>query len=561
MKKKIIALLLAVALLASTLCACSNQAADRFFELAEEMSQLEDVSVALVIPYHGVSLAVDGYVCRSTQTADLTISFVGTDGQDGEWTELRIDGDRLWLNVGELARKTLEFDLPSYYAGDIEEFLSEQTDDWVTYTWQGDFWGGVPGWDDLLGQLWEDSKETLKGSISAQGDSYRLSLSGSTLDKALTKVVTALVDETDAYEEGFTSMTALEDDLMLALQMEGDALFESYWSALTEYLYGEDSAENAVVDEVADTDDTGEADEGDTEEAGDEDAVSGDTEVAESFTLESVILDLSQSGTSYGAALLVNETDAWSLTLVPMEETLSVDEPESAMEFGYYRDTVYYLVSLSNTYLGYLLDGVELDEATEQSYLDAIEAENTVDHDDLETAAVADYSGLLTIQFYPGGADSALTVPILGSYLGATVTSSDGAGSQVTDLSLSGTGWYQTVTAAEKGDEGLQIFLSEDLYGTYNAYLMSGYLLVEDLSGLTTSSTGTGAVAQGFSYREDDYSETMVKIRIALPLVNCDYYTVIDLQLTPSGMSEADMAAVEQLFAYLGLDVPVDLDV
>ncbi|MCD7735266.1 MAG: hypothetical protein LUH48_09130 [Clostridiales bacterium] len=561
MRKKIIALLLAVALLASTLCACNNQAADRFFELAEEMSQLEDVSVALVIPYHGVSLTVNGYICRSSQTADLTVSFVGTDGQDGDWTELRIDGDRLWLNVGELARKTLEFDLPAYYAGDIEEFLSEQTDDWVTYTWQGDFWDSIPGWDELLGQLWENSKETLKKSISAQGDGYRLSLSGNALDKALTEIATDLVDDTDAYEEGFVSMTSLEGDLMLALQMDGDALFESYWSALTEYLYGEDSTENAVTDEVVDADESGEEDEDVDADTGEEDAASETTESEETLALESVILDLSLSETSYGAALLINETDAWSLTLTPMDETLSIDEPENAMEFGYYRDTVYYLVSLSNNYLGDLLDGVELDEETEQSYLEAIEAENTVERDDLETAAVADYNGLLTIQFYPGEEDSALTVPILGSYVGATVTSSDGAGVQVTDLSLSGTGWYETVSAEEKGEDGLQAFLTDDLYDTYNAYLMSGYLLVEDLSGLTTSSTGTGAVAQGFSYREDDYSEPIVKIRIGLPLVNCDYNTVIDLQLTPSEMREADMAAVEQLFAYLGLDVPVNLDI
>ncbi|MCD8382379.1 MAG: hypothetical protein LUC30_05615 [Clostridiales bacterium] len=551
MKKKIIALLLAAALLASTVCGCSSQAADSFFQIAEEMSQLEDVTVALVIPYHGVSLAVDGFICRSSKTADLTISFVGTDGQDGEWTELRIDGDQLWLNVGQMARKTLEFDLPSYYAGDIEEFLSEQTDDWVAYTWQGDFWEGIPGWDELLGQLWEDSKETLKKSISSQGDSYRLSLSGNTLDKALTEIVTGLVDETDAYEEGFLSMTDLEGELMLALQTEGDTLFESCWSALTEYLYGEDSTESETTDDTDESDDADETD----------DTAEEETEEEETLTLESVVLDLSHSETSYGAALLVNDTDAWSLTLTPVDEALTVDKPESAMEFGYYRDTVYYLISLSDTYLGYLLDGVELDAETEQSYLEAIEAENTVERDDLETASVADYSDLLTIQFYPGGEDGALTIPILADYIGATVTSDDGAGVLVTDLSLSGTGWYQTVSAEDKGDEGLQIFLTEDLYSTYNAYLMSGFLLVEDLSELTVSSTGTGAVAQGFSYREDDYDEPIVKIRIALPLVNSDYYTVIDLQLTPSEMSEADMTAVEHLFAYLGLEIPVNLDV
>lgn len=560
MRKKIIALLMATALLVSTLCGCSNQAADSFFQIAEEMNQLEDAVVALVIPYHGVSLAVDGFVCRSSKTADLTISFVGTDGQDGEWTELRIDGDRLWLNVGELARKTLEFDLPSYYAADIEEFLSEQTDDWVTYTWQGDFWDGIPGWDELLGQLWEDSKDTLKKSISAKGDSYRLSLSGSSLDSALTEIVTGLVDETEAYEESFLSMTDLESDLMLALQMDGDSLFESYWSALTEYLYGEDSTEDAAADEVVTTDDVDGEDTETEEESAEEDDVSEDTE-EETFALESVILDLSHSEESYGAALLVNETDAWSLTLTPMDEALTIDEPENTMEFGYYWDSVYYLVSLSNTYLGYLLDGVELDEETAQSYLDAIEAENTVERDDLETAAVAGYDDLLTIQFYPGGESGALTVPILGDYIGATVTSTDGAGIQVTDLSLSGTGWYQTVSAEETGTEGLQVFLTESVFETYDVYIMSGYLLVEDLSELATSSTGTGAVAQGFSYREDDYSDPIVEVWIALPLVNSDYYTVIDLQLTPSGMSDGDKTAVEHLFAYLGLDIPVNLDV
>ena len=113
MKRKLFALLPALSLLLSCLTGCGAKAADEFYALSDEITQIHDAQVELILPYHGAELQITGFVSRTNETADLTFTLSGTDRSDGTWTELRIDGNQIWLNVSQLAERTLSFDLPA----------------------------------------------------------------------------------------------------------------------------------------------------------------------------------------------------------------------------------------------------------------------------------------------------------------------------------------------------------------------------------------------------------------------------------------------------------------
>ena len=131
MKRKLLSLTLALAAVLSCLSACSAPETDRFYDMVEEMTALEDINLRLTIPYHGASMVVEGFLCRSSQTADLTFTLEGTGETDGVWTELRIDGNDLWLNVDQMVERTEAFELVDVRQQDMEDFAYEQTADWV----------------------------------------------------------------------------------------------------------------------------------------------------------------------------------------------------------------------------------------------------------------------------------------------------------------------------------------------------------------------------------------------------------------------------------------------
>lgn len=515
MIKRISALALALLLALSCLTGCASKAAEEFYQTAEEMAATEDALVNLVIPYHGANLLVNGFVCRSSQTADLIFTFEGAGSGDGVWTELRVDGNQLWLNVAQLAQRTLAFDLPALQRSDIEDLQREQTADWVSYSWNGDFWAGIPGWGELLKSLWEGCKPDLNSRISGKNGSYTLELNGKNLQTAEGNLLRSLIEKTDRFREDFLAWAQQQPELVRSTQLEMDLAFDSYWMGWSERL--------EEVERQADG---------------------------------SLTLTLSKSESSYGLAWTRDEGDGWSITVTPTGAQ-PVEAPEQVMEFGAYADCVYYLLTFSNKYIGDLLGGVELDPEIEQ-FLQQEYTEQLPEPEPMETGTAVGYDDLKTIQFVPQGGQ-ARTVPILGSYRYNSVVSEDGGGARVTDLTLQGEGWYQAVYSGDPGGRDSSSFLEESINTFYDAYInLSGYLLVQDLSQQVSSSGG--ALAQGFSYREDDYSDPVAQVLIVLPREGNESYTILDLELHLAELSQADRTAVEHLFACLGLELPVSLE-
>lgn len=515
MTKRLSALLLALLLALSCLTGCSAKAAEAFYQTGEELVATEDALVNLVIPYHGANLLVNGFVCRSSRTADLIFTLEGAGSGDGIWTELRVDGNQLWLNVAQLAQRTLAFDLPELRRADIEDLQGEQTADWVGYTWQGDFWAGIPGWGELLKSLWEGCKPDLNSHISGKDGSYTLELTGKSLQTAEKNLLRNLIEETDRFREDFVTWAGQQPELVNATQMETEQAFDSNWALWSELL-----------------------------------------ETVESRNDGSLTLTLSKSESSYGLAWTQDGGDGWSVTVTPTEAQ-PVEAPGQAMEFGAYADCTYYLLDFSNSYISDVLEGVELDPELEQIYQQET-TDQLPEPEPMETGTAVGFDDLKTIQFVPQGGQ-ARSVPILGSYLYNTVVSEDGSGARITDLTLEGEGWYQAVYSEDPEGRESSLFLEESINAFYDAYIhLSGYLPVQDLS--QQASAANGALAQGFSYREDNYSDPVAQLLILLPREGNESYTVLDLELHLAELSQADRTAVEHLFAYLGLELPVSLE-
>lgn len=516
MRKKLLALILALLMAISCLTGCASKEAKAFYSMAEEMVAQQDVYLELVAPYHGANLLVNGYICRSSQTADLVFTLEGTGSSDGVWTELRISGNQLWLNVKQLAERTLAFDLPSLQRGDIQDLEQDQTADWVCYTWQGDLWSGVPDWSSLLHKVWENCKPNLNSHISGTENSYTLELSGSSLEKAQRNLLQDLVDKTEDFRKGFCTWTETETDLVAAVQMGAEEFFQNYWQTWNDELT----------------------------------ALEEGTDQADHLTLT-----FSKEEDSYELAWTVDDGDGWALTVTPTNPQ-TPEIPEIAMEFGAYSDATYYLLTFSNSYISDVLEGVEMDPELEQIF-QGVE-DSVPDLQPMETGKLAGYEDLASIQFVPEGG-KARTVPVLASYQANSVASLDGNGGQITDLTLEGQGWYQYIYAQDPEGKQSSVFLEDSIRSFYEAYVnLSGYLLVQDLTDQSVSDQG--ALAQGFSYREDDYSEPIMQLLILLPREGNEYYTVLDLELHLSQMSQADKDAVTHLFDYLGLELTLDLN-
>lgn len=520
MKKRLFALLTAAALFLTSLTGCASSAVNGFYETVDEMTQVEDAQIDLVLPYHGAKLLVNGSICRSNQTADLTFTLEGTGEGDGIWTEVRINGNQIWLNVAQLAQRTLAFGLSDMQRFDIEDLQSQQTADWVNYPWQGDLWSGIPNWGELLSKTWEDSRKDLKSHITAQENVYTLDIQGKDMQTAVTNAVTQLIADTDSYREGILTFTQLEQELILATQLDFGIVFDDYWYNWTDILlnYEEQS-------------ESGEAADG------------------------SLALTLTKGEDRYEAVWVVNGGEEYSLTLTPIQPQ-SVEEPEHVMDFGAYDDCVYYLADFSNTYIGDALDGTTVINES-QGEQHRVEEETPIQMD-MDTDKVVGFADLATVSFIPDGGTE-MNLPILTGYLENSATSSENDESKYVDLSLSGSGWYQSIYSEQSQGRDPEVFLYDDINSFYEAYIdLSGYLLIEDLSAVTENSQGV--LAQGFSYREDNYSDPVAQILIVFPQEGCPSYAVLDLELRLAELSQEDKNMVEHLFAYLNLELPISLE-
>lgn len=516
MKKKFLAVVMALVMLLSLLTGCGKKESDYFYEMVDEILALEDVEVNLTMPYHGAKLSVSGFVSRSERKADLELYISGTEYNDGVLTELRIEGSQIWLNVRQLAETVLEFDLNEYYREDIQLFYEQQFADWMIYEADENFWNGVPGWGALLTELWKDTRSDISSYITGQEGQTELVMDEKQTGTVLQKMGSRVMNELNAYEEGFLTFADQESEFFKTVQLEAVDQFET-WAAdletwLEEYSSGEAAVSGAKV-------------------------------------------TLTKDDNCYILLLEQDNGDTWEL-LVSAAEADEIERPLSVMEFEAYGDTAFYLVTFSNSYVGKTLSGEEMDAAMEQAY--AAEREETYYREDMTTGTVAGYDDLASIQFIPEGGYE-MTVPILPNFLGNTVTVADRGAPYLADLSLEGSGWKQYVSSQESLDKNPQFFLEDHVYNYYDTFInMSGFQLVQDLSEMGKA-TGGSAYTQGFIYRDDNYSDPIAMIFVLIPQDGCDSYVLMELNVELAVISETEMAAVQHLFESLGLECPVDL--
>ncbi len=535
--KRWIALLLTAALLLALLPGCGKKnRAEEFYALGDEIAAVQDAQISLTIPYHGATLLAEGFVSRTQRRAELKLSFAGTDGWDGVWSELRVIDSDLWLNVGQMSRFTCDAPLTEERRLDILELSAPQSAAWLHYAWEGDFWAGISGWKELLGRFWQDSREDLSGSISQQGDNaYVLTLDRAGLDKQGAAVAGRLTEQKAALAQGFTDTMDQQIGLGFALPVPAGELFERLWSTV---LRGAGEETGADEPAVVDLD-------------GDGEQVSVPEETPE--PLKSVKLTLSRREAGYGVELRHDGQQVFDLTLTPGDAP-ELLPPEDVMDFEDYYHDVYYLVTLSRGYLVDILEGVQIESEhvheTEEPVTEPLVYPMT-------TVEAQGYEGIALIHYLSESGEG-MPVPVLTGYTSNTVTSENNDGEMINQLSLYHPHWDQQVytLAAENLPEE---DVAQEVEEYYDIFIFaSGYQVMEDISPVTVSGDGA-CVAQGFSYQEDAYSSAMGKLVVLMRQKDAKAYTVLDFKLDLDEMTDGEQEQLRELFRYLGLEIPIML--
>lgn len=514
MKRRLAAVLLVCATLISLLSGCGNQAADGFYDLWDEMAQVKDAELDLTLAYHGAELRISGFVSRTNETADLFFDLEGTGETDGTWTELRINGNQLWLNVAQLADFTLGFDLPASRKEDIAEFRSEQTGAWVNYTWEGDLWDGMPEWEELLTQLWKDTRPDLERSVTATESGYLLTLTGAQMEQTVSNVTSRMEAHREDYRNSFVETAERQSGIMTATQLEPDHYFDAHWNDL--FYPDEDSAPSLPA---------------------------------------SAVLTLDYDEGSYRAVLKLDGSDVAGLTLTPVQPR-DVSAPEDVMDFRAYIGSIHYLITFSQSYISDVLDGVE---PSEEAHQDVNDDHTEYFVDPMATGAVQGYDDLAAIQFRTYGG-TFYNLPVFTGFVENDVESINDDGVQITRLGLTGISWTQTVYT-EATDETADTVVSDAINYYYNIYInTNGCLLVQDISDQSRSADGT-VTACGFSYRDNDYAQPEACLILVQKQPDGSGFTVIDMAFELSEMTDREREMVSHLFEALDVDLPILLDV
>jgi len=511
--KKILSLLLASSLLLVLLTGCSksepNPEAEHFYTTVDEILALEDVRIEAVLPFHGAFLEVEGFISGSEQKADLTVSITGTEKNDGTLTRLLVDGKYIWLDVRTLAEATLEFDLFDYYRQDINDLYEAQFAEWVVYVADEHIWSGIPGWGELLYQIWTDSREDLEQHITASETGPMLKLSDSDSKLLRQKTVDRILAEEEAFRSGFLTFARQENDLMLATRYIPEDLFDSWVDTLKTQQVEPDGLTIIL------------------------------TENEDGYELR---------GESDGG-------ESWQVCLTEAESD-KIERPVSVMEFGAYGDAAYYLLTFSLQYMGAVLDGAEVDENLQMAYESEM-AEEYI-RQDMTTQPVSGYSAVSTVTFVPEGGHE-MNIPILNHFLGNTVTPAGEDISALLDVYLEGDGWRLSVISELSDVANASTYLEQKVQETYDPYIyLSGYLLTQDLSPLAHSADGS-AHAQGFAYRVDEYSDPEGIIFVVLEQQGSPSYVLIEISADLASLTDADREAFRQFFEVLNLEAPIQL--
>ena len=552
MRRRVTALALACLMLLSLLTGCAKKPdkAEEFYALADEIKGLQAAKVSMTMPYHGAVLRTEGFVSRENKTADLTFSLEGSD-QDGTWTRMLVEGNEVWLDVGQMADFTLAQPLSDQRRGEIQALADKQSQRWMYYYVEGALWEGLPGWKELLSGLWQDSKADLKGCITADGENgYLLKLEGKSLEQSGGAVAQRIRDHCEAYEAGFQEFWEEQITLKYAVPRTVREMFADVWQRVLheELPAGEES-------QVIDLDGP-EAEPVQDQEDGDAAVEQESVPLTEQEPVKSVELRLSHEGEDYGVALRHNGAEVFTLTLTPAEDPLT-QTPEDIMTLEEYIDSFYDLISLSRDYVNAILDGTQ--EAEEEDPHGHEHQEEPTEDPlmPMNTTPVQGYEGIALIQ-YQTEAGGVMQVPVLTGYTESTVDSENLEGNLVREAYLSAPGWSQqiyTIDAAGSPAEDA----GKEMQEYFDLYVgASGAQVIEERSEVAVSSDGTAAIC-GFSMQNSPYESIMGRVIIILRQKDAKADTVLDLYLDLDKMTDAQRNQVESLCAYLGVNVPIQL--
>ncbi len=548
MKRRWIAVTLALALLAGLLTGCGKKlnGTEQFYTLAEEFRQLRDARVSMTVPYHGAVVQVEGFVSCTNQQADLTFTLSGTPEQDGEWTEIRVIGNDIWLDVGQMSKATCAFPLTEVRMADMQELTQTQTASWMCYTWEGDFWQETEQWRQEWFDGLAETRESLGSYVKAASGGYAMSLNRETLEKAGVNVDELIGQYQQDMSQRFVDTLSQQINLSFAFPQSLKGIFDKCWTDFFgRTLTGED--ELIDLDQVQIYDEEGEKTE----------MVEAAQDDASQPSLTDLTLALSNQGEEYKLTLDRNGQSYLELTLTPASQ-MNAEPPEQEMSFEQYYTDIYELVSLSREYIADILDGTQPEEDDPEHTHALVEEEMPPAIQHLSVFEIPGYSDLKQINYLDENG-ALQQVPILTGYKENMVTSVDNDGEVVTQLTLNAEAWYQEIYTLE-AEQSLEEDLQEEIDEYQDIYIeASGGQLLEWPGEPVLSEDGSCGTL-GFSFQENPMAETRAKVMVLLHQKNAKAYTVLDFSLFPDRMTDSQVKQFNDLCRFLGVEAPIQLN-
>lgn len=555
MKKRLIALVLALSMALSLLSGCGKKqsAAPEQASGGTPLSLRETVSAMRKLEDYAVDLTVSrvdeegkagemlytakGALYESKHQGKLT--FTGTDG--GAVTEIFIDGSNVILNANQfldfLKREYSKAEDAEDLGEDIEalEELKETFGEYVTVPLKEDIWLTLRGDTtakvrSLMSSVWESICKEVEKKATEDKSAVTTLVAGPDLQKQLLKVYGSLGMEED-YRVTFRqyledNFAALED----ACGWDSEGLTESIWMD-----YGDKEAELQALE---------------AENSWNE------------WKYETRSWGSDEEGYTLDVTRVTDDSRHFLLTLTP-EAAADIEMPEETADYNLLMDDsayVYYVFrNVKERILGtdddYMdedeIGGFDMEELEEMEGMDGMNME-------LDKTPVAGTKYLSTV---PAATEDGYeaTVPVLSEYTAAECVYFEGESGPSTDIYAASDGyaleWYSidatTRTPAEIVEETTEAYVS--IYGEE-----FGYPILTEQTKTNVSADKKCAVS-AFAYRDSDENEDYTMLNIAVKVEGSEFALCAQLDVINANITNREISGIEELLTYLGLENPIAL--
>lgn len=540
MKKKLLALLLALGMPLTLLTGCGgNRAADALLDTLKEMKNQPDVQIELLSTEEDTwetGTKLTGTISKSNDQADLTLTAFAQGDKTLGTMHVLVDGKDIYLQLedwitylqsqyqemsteteedtGDIQRLTqIKEKLDGQYVKFTAEqrilSLSEETSEANTAFSQ---------WYDSLGKQ-------LKGQVEEQEGQYTVSLKQDALKAVKTSWLTQLTEQEDAYCEQLSVLLGSVEKTLDMLGWSTEDYLENTWTGYQEELT-------------------------ELQEKG----------VAKDAALEMTVQKQADGGYAFTVTEQGNQVRNRKGTVTPLNtppEKQPVPETVQTEEALAEELSELYLSNQS------VSEGQNTTQATAEDIPDTFdwdaryeaEGDDTKDYGtELDLEALEGYTYLKSLNMMTED-DKKTTLPMV---VGAEYTEADqGDGTRPYSVYQSHSAWEGNVYDIELAGRSLKEILRESVDTYVDVYQNEWeYDITQPASEVQTNQKGTACVA-GFGYHDSERDCDVTWISILTQVKGSQYAVAYEYAIYADNAETEIVGAMKELCQYFGLDLPV----